>query len=72
MSSASAGPPVFCSSLSLLGVLINSVYNLQASALFVVGRHWVVMRAFATHVFLLAAFSAILVPRLGVAGYGWA
>nr|MBA3914046.1 oligosaccharide flippase family protein [Terriglobales bacterium] len=55
-----------------VGVLINSIYNLQASALFVVGRHWVVMKSFSTHVLLLAAFSAMLVPRLGIAGYGWA
>jgi PST family polysaccharide transporter len=54
------------------GVLVNSVYNLQASALFVVGRHWVVMKAFACHVLLLAGVSGILVPKLGLAGYGWA
>lgn len=53
------------------GVLVNSVYNLQASALFVVGKQWLVMRAYATHVVLLAATTLILLPRLGLIGYGW-
>ena len=54
------------------GVLINSVYNLQASALFVVGRQWTVMQSYAMHVGLLAAGTALLLPRLGLIGYGWA
>jgi len=54
------------------GVLINSVYNLQASALFVIGRQWLVMRAYVAHVALLALASAVLVPRVGIVGYGWA
>jgi PST family polysaccharide transporter len=54
------------------GVLINSVYNLQASALFVQGRQWIVTRSYVTHVTLLAAATPVLLPRLGIAGYGWA
>lgn len=54
------------------GVLVNSVFNLQASALFVIGRQWPVMRAYALHVALLAAGTALLVPHLGIRGYGWA
>lgn len=54
------------------GVLVNSVYNLQASALFVVGRQWIVMRSYALHVALLAAGTVCLLPRFGIAGYGWA
>jgi len=54
------------------GVMINSVYNLQASALFVMGRQWLVMRSYAAHVAILALGSAFLVPRTGVIGYGWA
>jgi O-antigen/teichoic acid export membrane protein len=53
------------------GVLVNSVYNLQASALFVVGRQWVVMRSYTTHVLLLAISALLLVPRFGIAAYGW-
>jgi len=51
-------------------VLVNSVYNLQASALFVTGKPWMVTQSFAAHVFLLAAATVILVPRCGIVGYG--
>lgn len=54
------------------GVLINSVYNLQASALFVLGRQVIVMFSYLLHVGVLAAISFLLVPRIGIAGYGWA
>jgi O-antigen/teichoic acid export membrane protein len=54
------------------GVLVNSIYNLQASALFVLGRQWVVMRSYVLHVALLGAGTFILLPRLGISGYGWA
>jgi PST family polysaccharide transporter len=54
------------------GVLINSVYNLQASALFVVGRQWRVFQVFGVHVALLAIGTLALVPRIGISGYGWA
>ena len=37
-------------------VLVNSVYNLQAAALFVEGRRWVVLKAYAVHVGLLRAW----------------
>lgn len=54
------------------GVLVNSVYNLQASALFVVGKQWLVMRSYSAHVVLLGAGTFFLLPRMGIAGYGWA
>ena len=54
------------------GVLVNSIYNLQASALFVLGRQWTVMQSYAAHVGLLAAGTILLLPRFGIAGYGWA
>jgi PST family polysaccharide transporter len=53
-------------------VLVNSIYNLQASALFVVARQWIVMRAYVIHVALLGVGTLCLLPRLGIAGYGWA
>jgi len=53
------------------GVLVNSIYNLQASALFVVERPWVVMRCYAAHVVILGAGTLILLPRLGIYAYGW-
>lgn len=52
------------------GVLVNSVYNLQASALFVLERQWVVMRCYAAHVVLLGAGTWLLLPHWGIAGYG--
>jgi len=54
------------------GVLVNSVFNLQASALFVLGRQWAVLRAYAVHVALLAGGSFSLFSRFGLAGYGGA
>jgi len=54
------------------GVLVNSVYNLQASALFVVGHQWRVFRVYAAHVMLLVIGTVVLVPRFGISGYGWA
>jgi O-antigen/teichoic acid export membrane protein len=54
-----------------VGVLVNSVYNLQASALFVTGRQWTVMRSYGAHVILLAMGALLLVPRFGIVGYGW-
>jgi len=54
------------------GVLVNSVYNLQASALFVVGKQWTVMHSYTAHVTLLAVTTLLLIPRFGIVGYGWA
>jgi PST family polysaccharide transporter len=54
------------------GVLLNSLYNLQASALFVAGQPWVVLQAYALHESLLGLGTLLLLPRLGIVGYGWA
>ena len=54
------------------GALINSVFVLEASALFVEGRQWVVTRSYLWHVAILIAGTAILVPSFGIVGYGWA
>jgi uncharacterized heparinase superfamily protein len=54
------------------GVLVNSIYNLQASALFVIGRQWLVMRSYLAHAVLLGAGTLLFLPRLGITGYGWA
>lgn len=69
--------PRWMSSLTLYpfiaaGVLVNSVYNLQASALFVVGKQWIVMQSYSVHVVLLALITLALLPRFGIVGYGWA
>jgi O-antigen/teichoic acid export membrane protein len=54
------------------GVLVNSVYNLQASAMYVAGQQRLVLRAYALHVSLLGAATLLLLPGFGIAGYGWA
>lgn len=54
------------------GVLVNSLYNLQASALFVIGRHWTVLRGYLLHVCVLIVASMAFSPYFGIAGYGCA
>jgi O-antigen/teichoic acid export membrane protein len=54
------------------GVLVNSVYNLQASALFVVGKARVVTEAYTLHIVLLALTTFLLLPVTGIVAYGWA
>jgi len=54
------------------GVLVNALYNLQASALFVMGEQWAVLRAYLLHVFLLGCGTWLLLPRWGIRGYGGA
>lgn len=54
-----------------IGVLLSSIFNLQASALFVVGEQWAVLRAYAFHVVLLSLTTLLLLPRLGIVAYGW-
>jgi O-antigen/teichoic acid export membrane protein len=53
-------------------VLANSVYNLQASALFVLGEQWTVFRTYVIQVVLLAVGTRLLLPRRGIVGYGLA
>jgi O-antigen/teichoic acid export membrane protein len=54
------------------GVLVNSIYNLQASALFVMEKHWIVMRSYLAHVVMLSGSAWLLLPHCGIAGYGCA
>ena len=54
------------------GVLVNSIDNLQASALYVAGQQWLVLRAYILHTCLLAGAARLLVPLRGINGYGWA
>lgn len=54
------------------GVLVNSLYNLQASGLFVAGKQWVVLRAYTAHVLVLGIGTLVFVPWVGIVGYGWA
>lgn len=56
--------------LLALAVLVNSIYNLQAAALFVIGRQWIVLGAYLVHVLLLAVAALVFIPRFGLMGYG--
>lgn len=55
-----------------LGALGNGLFSLQSSALLVLGRNLDVAAFHAVHVALLAGVAALLVPRLGVLGFGLA
>lgn len=52
--------------------LTNSIFLLEASALFVEGRQWAVTRTYLWHMVIFIIGTSVLVPRLGIVGYGWA
>lgn len=52
--------------------LFNSLFNLHSSTLYVLGRNLDVGVFHALHVLSFAASAALLIPRLGMVGYGWA
>jgi O-antigen/teichoic acid export membrane protein len=66
------GPSLVVYPFVAAGVLVNSVFNLQASALFVAGQQWTVLRSYLCNLALLGAGTVVLLPHLGIAGYGWA
>jgi len=55
-----------------IAILVNSVFNLQASALYVLGEQWTVLRAYSAHIVLFVSGAYLLVSRMGMQGYGWA
>ncbi len=55
-----------------LSYMTNSAYTLSSSALFVLCKNWDVAAFHVIHVFMFAGTAFLLVPRLGIAGYGWA
>lgn len=55
-----------------LGYLVNAVFNLHSSALYVLRRNWAVTAFHLVHIFLFAGAALVLVPRIGLTGYGWA
>ena len=52
--------------------LTNSIFVLEASALFVEGRQWVVTHAYLWHIVIFVFGTFTLLPKLGIVGYGWA
>jgi O-antigen/teichoic acid export membrane protein len=55
-----------------LGSLSNALFNLHSSVLFVLKQNWKVTIFHSIHVFLFAEASFVLVPMLGLQGYGGA
>jgi PST family polysaccharide transporter len=55
-----------------LSYLSNVVFNLHSSALYVLQRNWEVTAFHIVHMVLFAGAAFLLVPRLGLVGYGWA
>jgi len=54
-----------------LGYLVNALFSLHSSALYVVRRNWEVAFFHLFHIVLFAGGALLLVPRLGIIGYGW-
>jgi len=55
-----------------LSYLSNAMFNLQASALYVLRRNWQVTVFSLVHIVLFAGSALLLVSHLGLRGYGWA
>ncbi len=55
-----------------LGYLSNSGFVLSSSSLYVLRRNWDMAIFHAVHIILFAGSALVLVPRLGIIGYGWA
>lgn len=55
-----------------LAYFVNALFNLHASTLTLLGRNSDLARFHALHIILFAGASAVLVPQLGLKGYGWA
>jgi O-antigen/teichoic acid export membrane protein len=52
--------------------LINSQFSLHSSALYVLQHNWEVAKFHLLHISLFAGTAFLLVPHLGLLGYGWA
>lgn len=55
-----------------LSYLSNAVFNMHASALYVLRRNWLVTYFHVLHIVLFAGSAFLLTPILGLEGYGWA
>jgi O-antigen/teichoic acid export membrane protein len=55
-----------------LGYLANAAFNMHASALYVLQKNWKVTVFCLLHIVLFAGSALLLVPYLGLRGYGWA
>jgi PST family polysaccharide transporter len=55
-----------------LSNLTNSLFNMHSSALYVLRRNWEVTAFNLAYMLLFVGSAFVLVPRLGLVGYGWA
>jgi O-antigen/teichoic acid export membrane protein len=55
-----------------IGYLVSSAFNLHSSVLYLLRRNWSVTVFHAVHVLLFSGAAAVLIPRMGVLGYGGA
>jgi O-antigen/teichoic acid export membrane protein len=55
-----------------LGYLANAMFTMHSSTLYVLGRNWEVATFHVLHVVLFAGAALLLVPRVGLIGYGLA
>lgn len=58
--------------LIAIGYLANSMFNLHSSVLYLCGKNLEVTWFHAAHIALFAGGAFLLVPYLGMIGYGWA
>ncbi|AFY66517.1 oligosaccharide flippase family protein [Geitlerinema sp. PCC 7407] len=55
-----------------LSSLSNSLFNMHSSVLYVLKHNWHVSLFHLANIVLFGGAAAVLVPRLGLVGYGWA
>lgn len=55
-----------------LSYLTNAMFNMHSSALYVLQRNWEITVFHVVHIALFAGSAFLLLPRLGLMGYGWA
>lgn len=55
-----------------ISYLSNAMFNLHSSVLYMLGKNMQVTWFHVVHIILFAGSAALLVPRVGFVGYGWA
>jgi PST family polysaccharide transporter len=65
-------PVLYIFPLIAIGYIFNSIFNLHSSVLYLLGKNLLVTWFHAAHIALFAGSTFLLVPYLGMVGYGWA
>lgn len=53
-------------------LLANALFNMHSSALYALSRNWEIAIFHIVHIALFGITSWVLIPNLGIVGYGWA